>query len=224
MNEIKVLDLLPNSLRIYSADNQLYRIGLCLKPPKIYVKRHCFSKPIFVAFILWYYLITNVILLVNNGKNELIVLIFGDFSHILGIGIQYKIAFIFTLIFTISIQLIYYYNYWKGIEPTFLSVFEMMSGLVTPNSIGLSDPQSVRRFINTSKTLFKINDFICNKTVPFMGLYVLITFISYKPILTALLYGIPNSVMNSFVIFHMFNIVFNQMIYFYLLCCYLKLN
>ena len=147
MNEINCLELLPKSLQIYSAENQLYRIGLCLKPPKIYVKRHLFSKPIFIAFILWYYLITNVILLINNGKNELIVLIFGDFSHILEFGIQYKITMISTLIFIISNQLIYYYNYWKGIEPTFLSVFEMMSGLVTPNSIGLSDPQSVRRFI-----------------------------------------------------------------------------
>ena len=146
MNQINCEQLLPKSLRIFLAENQLYRIGLCLKPPKIYVKRHCFSKPIFIAFILWYFLITYSILLINNGKNELIVLIFGDFSYILGFGIQYKIAMIFTLIFTICIQLIYYYNYWKGIEPTFLSVFEMMSGLVTPNSIGLSDPQSVRRF------------------------------------------------------------------------------
>src|ERR1700743_481059 len=182
--KINCLELLSNSLRIYSAENQLYRIGLCLKPPKIYVKRNWFSKPIFVAFILWYYLITYSILLINNGKNELIVLIFGDFSHILGIGIQYKIAFIFILIFSISIQLIYYYNYWKGIEPTFLSVFEMMSGLITPNSIGLSDPQSVRRFIKASQIIFKINDFICNKTAPFQGLFALIAFISYKPTLT----------------------------------------
>ena len=91
MNKIKILELLPNSLRILSAENQLYRIGLCLKPPKIYVKRNWFSKPIFVAFILWYYLITYSILLINNGKNELIVLIFGDYSHFLGIGIHIKI-------------------------------------------------------------------------------------------------------------------------------------
>ena len=85
MNKINCSELLPKSLRIHSAENQLYRIGLCLKPPKIYVKRHWFSKPIFIAFILWYYLFTNVILLINNGKNELIVLIFGDFSQILEI-------------------------------------------------------------------------------------------------------------------------------------------
>ena len=137
MIEINCKELLPNSLRILSAENQLYRIGLCLKPPKIYVKRHYFSKPIFVAFNIWYFVIAHAILLLNNGENELIVLIFGDFSHILGYGIYAKIALI-IVIFSISIQLIYYYNYWKGIEPTFLSVFEMMSGLVTPNSIGLS--------------------------------------------------------------------------------------
>src|SRR5580698_9637237 len=98
MQTIKCNELLLKSLRIYSFENQLYRIGLCLKPPKIYVKRHWFLKPFFVAFIFWYYLITYLILLINNGKNELIVLIFGDFSHILGIRIQYKIAFIFALI------------------------------------------------------------------------------------------------------------------------------
>ena len=90
MNEINCLEILPKSLRIYSAENQLYRIGLCLKPPKIYVKRHCFSKPIFITFIFCYFLIINVILLLNNGKNELIVLIFGDFSQIFGFGIYFK--------------------------------------------------------------------------------------------------------------------------------------
>ena len=159
-----------------------------------------FFTYIFIAFIFWYYLITNVINFINNGKNELIVLIFGDFSHILGIGIHSKIAMICIINFTISNQLIYYYNYWKGISPTFLSVFEMMSGLITPNSIGLSDPQSVTTFINTSKTLFKIIEFICNKTAPFMGLFVLITFISYKPILTALLYVVLHLIVLCFLL------------------------
>ena len=106
MNEINCEELLPKSLRIYSFENQLYRIGLCLKPPKIYVKRHYFSKPFFVTFIFIYYLITNIILIINNGNNELIVLIFGDFSQILGFGSHYKTCAIFTMCFIISNQLI----------------------------------------------------------------------------------------------------------------------
>ena len=119
------------------------------------------------------------------------------FHKFLGLEFILKLIII-GCIFVISNQLIYYYNYCKGIEPTFLSVFEMMSGLVTPNSIGLSDPQSVVRFIKTFKTLSKINEFICTKTTPFMGLMILSTFISYKPILPALLCGIPNAILFSF--------------------------
>ena len=37
-----------------------------------------------------------------------------------------------------------------GIEPTYLSVFEMMSGLVTPHSIGLNDEKSVFKLLKIS--------------------------------------------------------------------------
>ena len=145
MAKIICSKVLPKSLQIQSAYNQLYRIGLCLKRPKIKpLKRYPFSKPIFIAFIFWYYLLTNVLLLINNGKNESIVLIFGDFSQVIGFGIHFKLAVIIFFVFNISNQCIYYYNYCKGIEPTFLSVFEMMSGLVTPNSIG----HTIRRTIH----------------------------------------------------------------------------
>ena len=57
-----------------------------------------------------------------------------------------------------------------------------------------------------------------------MGLMILSTFISYKPILTALLYGIPNTVILSFGIYHTFNIMLWKMIYFYLMCYYIKIK
>ena len=224
MNEIKCNELLPKSLRIYSAENQLYRIGLCLKRPKIATKRHCYSKPIFIAFIIWYYLLTLMITLKNNGKNEFIVLFFGDFSQIIGIGKHYKIATIIWLIFVISNQCIYYYNYWKGIEPTFLSVFEMMSGLVTPNSIGLSDPQSVYRLVKTSKTLFSITTFVTTRTIPLSGFLILYPYLMNTTILETILYGMPNLIAVSLIAYTNYNISVWSLTYFYILCYYIKIK
>jgi hypothetical protein len=43
----------------------------------------------------------------------------------------------------------------NGIKPTFLKVFEMMSGLVSPNSIGLTNAGQIRKLITKTKVLFK---------------------------------------------------------------------
>ena len=79
----------------------------------------------------------------------------GDFAYF--IGSRIIINFIIINIFLISIlsQLINYYNYRNGIKATDLRVFQMISGLITPKSIGITDKQLIYKLIKRFK--FSIN-------------------------------------------------------------------
>ena len=65
-------------------------------------------------------------------------------------------------------QLIYYYNYKNDIKPTFLKVFQMMSGLVSPKSIGLTNEKQIYKLIKLSKRLFFICEFVVKIAVPLL--------------------------------------------------------
>ena len=120
-----------------------------------------------------------IIFIVNNNRNKRLVIILGDFPTLLGVGINMHLPGLSFYLFNFFTLLVYYINYWKGIEPTFLRVFAMLSGLVTPNSVGLTDTQSLYKFCKITKTMFKIMAFIHNKTIPLFGLIVYYTYILY---------------------------------------------
>ena len=58
---------------------------------------------------------------------------------------------------TITSQLVYYYNYKRGIKPTFVRVFQMMSGLVTPSSVGLYRETDITRRVGQKKVSEKLS-------------------------------------------------------------------
>src|SRR6201995_4702777 len=57
-------------------------------------------------------------------------------------------------IFILSSQLINYYNYMNGRKPTDLKVFHMISGFISPKSIGINDRKLVIKLCK-----------ICNKSL-----------------------------------------------------------
>ena len=125
----------------------------------------------------------------------------------------------------ISIQLIYYYNYRNGIKPTFLRVFQMMSGLVSPKSLGLTDEQQIRKLLNRTKFLLKCTK-INNKFIfPFTALNVMLTIYSYKTSLSeTVYYGFPNAILSATWVIYFLNSLSYQCLVFYILCLYLKMK
>jgi hypothetical protein len=99
-------------------------------------------------------LIKNItsLLLLKEGKN--LSAIIGDFSNFLRIRIRLNIACGLYTLLSLASQLMYYYNYKNGINHTFLKVFEMMSSLVSPKSIGLTNEGEVYSLIRISIKLF----------------------------------------------------------------------
>ena len=124
----------------------------------------------------------------------------------------------------IFIESIHYYNYRMGIEPTYLSVFEMMSGLVTPHSIGLNDEKSVLKLLKTSRILFKITRFVQKYNLPFMGIIGFIPYIIYGDLFDIILFGIPHTIMLSLATYYACRSSLWHLIYFYILCYYMKIK
>ena len=101
------------------------------------------------------FLIKDCITILLDEKNEQTFEMIGSLGYLLGIRLHGSIATMMFTILALSSQLIYYYNYRNGIKPTFLRVFQMMSGLVSPKSLGLTDQTEVARLLNRTRVLFK---------------------------------------------------------------------
>src|SRR6195952_137217 len=144
---------LPPELIIESVDDILYRIGLSFDSLRDPPKRSQFNNPFIVFITLFAILSEKLITLTVNEENDWILKVIGDLGYLIGVRIYINIAFILTSILGLTSQWIYYYNYRNGIKPTFLRVFQMMSGLVSPKSLGLTDEQQIRKLCDKTKTL-----------------------------------------------------------------------
>src|ERR1700712_4722140 len=88
-----------------------------------------------------------------DEQNDLVFRMFGDMGHFIGFRKNLGTVFILFSILILSSQMIYYNNYRNGIKPTFLRVFQMMSGLVSPKSLGLREEQGVQILVKRTTIL-----------------------------------------------------------------------
>jgi len=138
---------LPLDTAINSAESHLYRIGLNLFKIND-EKRNIFYNPLLVFIINSIAIIKSIIALLMTEDNETISIIIGDFSHFLGLRIHFNLGSGLAYLLALTSQLIYFYNYMKGIKPTYFKVFEMMSGLVSPKVLV---SQTKKKFIKCLK-------------------------------------------------------------------------
>ncbi len=69
-------------------------------------------------------------------ENEKFLLIIGGLGHFFGMKTHHNIFIIISNILSINFQLIFYYKYKNGINHTYLKVFDMILGLISPKSYG----------------------------------------------------------------------------------------
>ena len=124
----------------------------------------------------------------------------------------------------ITSQLLYYYNHKRGIQPMFLSVFRMMSGSVSPEGVGLYRSSDVKQVMKYKK-LFPLIHVISNYTNPLNAfLIVFVTFAMNENIAVTLTLGTINGIHFAFMSHYGCTIVLYQMLYFAIICKYLKLR
>jgi hypothetical protein len=212
---------LPPVLVIKCAENHLHRIGLSLFTFGSQ-KRNRFHNPFFISSILLVGILWSIFA-VFIKRDKFIHLLIGDYTHFLNKLYFMNSALIVSGSLSLSLQLLHYWKYYKNESPSYLKPFEMISGLVSPKSIGLINREDINQLLNRSELIFKLSRIL--------SISLSISTLAFSALLL-----IPNSTLELILVeifwmtFHTLNayfcanLNFSQMTYFYIICLYLKLK
>jgi hypothetical protein len=211
---------LPSVITIKYAENHLYRIGLSLFSSGSQ-KRNRFHNPFFISILISLTILKSFTVILM--KEDKYVLLIGDFAYFINGRYFLNVAIILFASLSLSSQILHYWKYHKNESPSYLKPFEMISGLVSPKSIGLTNREDIIELLNKSKLMFRISKLLTTEAV---FVCFCVSFIpsslncSYFMIPIQLFWAIMFATYTNFAV----NINFSQMTYFYIICLYLKLK
>jgi hypothetical protein len=216
--------VLPSELVINPCGTHLYSYGISLFG--FYTKkRKRLYNPILIFIINSILIIRMVIALLSSEDNSYLLIIVGDFSHYYNMRIHLNICLSQLISISLISQLINIWYYYKDIKPSFLKPFEMMSGLVSPKSIGLKNKPEIYRLLKRSKILFivcLITSYISLLMTFFVSISTLA--LNYEHIYQFIFYGIPWSFIVALSVYYSSCHILWQISYFYITCFYLKIK
>jgi hypothetical protein len=223
VQNLNPLQPLPPELTITSAGSHLYRIGLSHFPYG-WKRRAKVFHPLLIALLNVIFVAKSITsLLISEENPELFIFLF-DFSYFLNVRIYVNICVIFILILTLVSQLLHYINYKNNLKPSYLKPFVMMSGFVSPKSIGLTNEVKIYKLLKISKQLF----FVCDTTKKLVPIATLINsilpMIKICSLKQLILYIIPMNMIYVLNCYLSFSIILYQMVYFYLICYYIRIK
>jgi hypothetical protein len=155
MNDFDVDKPLPSVIAIKSEENLLYRIGLSLHSSGTQTRIR-FHNPFFMSFIISVSILKSITVILMK-EDKYILLLIGDFAYFLNGRYFINLVLIIWGSLTLSIQLFHYWKCYKNESPSYLKPFEMISGLVSPKSIGLMNREDVNQLLKNSKLMFGIS-------------------------------------------------------------------
>jgi hypothetical protein len=221
MNDIDVDKPLPSIIAIKSAQNHLYRIGLSLFSFGSET-RNRFHNPFFVSFIISIQILKSITaILMKEDKYKLLLI--GDFTHLLNDRYFINAAVILFELLALFSQILHYWNYYKNESPSYLKPFEMISGLVSPKSIGIMNREDINELLKKSKLMFKVSKLL-TYTQTFTGFCISFIPLIINSSFPLLLIEIFWAQLFTTSAYFSININFSQMTYFYIICLYLKLK
>jgi hypothetical protein len=224
MDSFDANKVLLQNIVLNGAENHLYRIGLNLisNGPE---KRSIFYNPLLIFSLNIAIVIKSFVSLLTPEENGKLLRIIGDFTHFFGMKLHLNIFIIIAHSLPLISQIIYYYNYTNGIKQTYLKVFEMMSGLISPKSIGLTDKEEIYKLMKVSKILFSLGKSNSEIGLPLMAFSMsFVPFIIDSSLLEIILFGIPHSILFTLSVHYTSSILFWPVVYFYLICRYIKIK
>ena len=151
MANIQPNKLLPPELCIQSIDDILYSIGLCHHSIRDRPKRSVINKPIIILIVLLLQIPMRTIS--NYTDNETIYLLTADSGHYMAIKEYVNIMSILLSLMALFSQMVYYHNHRIGVKPTFIRIFQVLSGSITPSSVGLNHSTQVNALLKIAKYL-----------------------------------------------------------------------
>ena len=128
------------------------------KPLDLYSFRNLLFHPL-LGFIVFLSTITSNLITITFNFDSNKYLYLGDFCYFFKINPYLNLVIIGQAIISFISQIINYFNYYKKKTPEYMSVFDMMNGMVTPLSIGLKDVGFIRQISRISRISFKVIEF-----------------------------------------------------------------
>ena len=212
---------LSEELRIVSAGTQFYAIGISLFKESRFPKRHPLHHPIYCFVIQMVYIIRSVIILMKPKADHDFYRMIGDFGFIFGTVAHFNATVIFTVLLSFETQLLNILNYWRGVRPSYMRVFNMISGHIPPEEVGLTDEKTVRDLIRRTRILFRIGEYIPLSLSSGIFCINIISFYQSSTWDQLILQVIPHSMGWFLIVRVVYNNTFWHLIYFYLMTFYL---
>lgn len=224
MTEIDPQKCLPPEMRIQSIDDILYDIGLSVKPFSDENRKRSLSndpKVVFISLVL--YSILKICCLIVDERNPHSKYLC-DFSPLIGFKFHWNLS---TLVFTVSVlwlQIIYYVNHIRGIEPTFLRLFQVLSGSLSPATIGLTRASDVSVLVRVSGIVFPLMSAMLRSLPVLFVLMALTPYALKTTFVETLVFGIPSTLIMLFIGQRLSNILTVKFVYLFIICLYFRLK
>ena len=216
---------IPVNLRVETVSNHLYLRGLSYiqNGPE---KRHFIYNPKLIFGVLFTYFMKNIVLITTSGDvNRRLVTVLADVGYYWNIQLVMNVACFVTIMVGVSTMIIYWLNYKRGIAPTFLRVFDMICGQISPKDIGLTSEAQVVSLVRRADVMFKaIRVFVDRVTILLIGIIYSVPGFQNSSLIEFFFYVIPNTIWYELFIHYGYNFLFYQMSYLYLMCSYLKMK
>ena len=219
-------EILTGDWLIPSIDNVLFDIGLSLdsvfndtKPRKL------LHQPLFVLFFMIIFMSLKVATITVDTDSDELLNLLGGFTHTYGRKMKQNINifFVLSVMFVFFSQWVYYQNHKRGIKPTFLRVFHMMSGSVSPREVGLTNEEDIRRLIRLCRRISKMIWINNNRSIITLAItYNLAGFYFKSGLHDTLNYGTPHAIIVAIWAHTFWNIFCYQFLYFYIICQFLR--
>ncbi len=151
INYFDVNKPLPSFIAIKCAENHLYRIGLSLFSFESQ-KRNRFHNPLIISDQM---LKSITALLIKEEKYRLLLI--EDFDYFLNGRYFFNTTTVLFASLALFTQLLHYWKYYKNESPSYLKPSDMISGLVSPKSIGLINREDIKQLLKKSKFMFEFS-------------------------------------------------------------------
>ena len=151
MSELNLRLVLAQHLVMPSSGTHLYRYGISWFRFN-QINRHFIHNPVFNFTIVLIYFI-RCCLAMSIKENDNFYFYIGDFGYFIGAKYQSNVFLIIAANFYIFTQFINFFDYITGVKPLYLNPFKMMSGLVSPISVGLNSHNDVNKLLKISTFL-----------------------------------------------------------------------
>ena len=213
--------VLPPELTCKGADSCLYLIGLSHYECKSNVTRITFYNPRVVFLILFTKLISNLVLIAHKSSLQY-HLSLGDPDYFIGTDSSVNQLVVFCNMLTIGSQVFHYINHKRGIQPTYLKLFEVLAGLVCPADLGLYNKEQTYKLVKKCRKSLKVADTVI-KSMTLSTFALAMTIFSQKVTwLQFLFLSMPHSIIWAVWINYFYSILIYQSVYFYIITSYLR--